>query len=348
MTRTTLLDRDYVVTDRGGIIENTHGVHIAVTDIEGNILFSAGNPSRVTHSRSAAKPAQAVAVIETGAVDKFGFDEIDLALTSGEDDLRCGGHPAVSEEVNREWIRTGFVPTGICNNCSGKHVAMMAGAEALGADVKDYHLPSHPMQLEVKRVVGDLAHDPKQVEWGVDGCNLPAPAYPLFYLAQKYATFADAADAVEASSSTSQRTRNFARVFNTMTKHPEQVGGTGRFCTVLMQTYRGQLFGKVGADASYGIGVRESEDTRRLGVKGALGVAAKIEDGNLEILYAVIPEILEQLGIGTPEQRGRLDGIHHLQRRNTMNEVTGHVRFNFKVRPFGDRVDKTTGYLGRQ
>lgn len=115
-----------------------------------------------------------------------------------------------------------------------------------------------------------------------------------------------------------------------------------------MQTYRGQLFGKVGADASYGIGVRESEDTRRLGVEGALGVAAKIEDGNLEILYAVIPEILEQLGIGTPEQRGRLDGIHHLQRRNTMNEVTRHVRFNFKVRPFGDRVDKTTGYLGRQ
>ncbi|RBA16919.1 hypothetical protein FPRO05_01643 [Fusarium proliferatum] len=208
MTRTTLLDRDYVFTDRGGIIENTHGVHIAVTDIEGNILFSAGNPSRVTHSRSAAKPAQAVAVIETGAVDKFGFDEIDLALTcashssedfhiaraknmlskikAGEDGLRCGGHPAVSEEVNREWIKTGFVPTGICNNCSGKHVAMMAGAEALGANVKDYHLPSHPMQLEVKRVVGDLAHDPKQVEWGVDGCNLPAPAYPLFYLAQKY------------------------------------------------------------------------------------------------------------------------------------------------------------------
>lgn len=267
MTRTTLLDRDYVFTDRGGIIENTHGVHIAVTDIEGNILFSAGNPSRVTHSRSAAKPAQAVAVIETGAVDKFGFDEIDLALTcashssedfhiaraknmlskikAGEDDLRCGGHPTVSEEVNREWIKTGFVPTGICNNCSGKHVAMMAGAEALGANVKDYHLPSHPMQLEVKRVVGDLAHDPKQVEWGVDGCNLPAPAYPLFYLAQKYATFADAADAVEASSSTSQRTRNFARVFNTMTKHPEQVGGTGRFCKCSCRPIEGNCLAKL-------------------------------------------------------------------------------------------------------
>ncbi|KAF5705410.1 asparaginase II [Fusarium mundagurra] len=185
----------------------------------------------------------------------------------------------------------------------------MAGAEASGADIKSYHLPDHPVQLEVKRVVDDLAHDPKQVEWGVNGCNLPAPAYPLSYLAQKYATFADAADAVEASSPASQRTRNFARVFNPMTEHPEQVGGTGRFCTVLMQSYQGQLFGKVGADASYGIGVRESENTLRRGAKGAHGIAVKIEDGNLEMLYAVIPEILEQLEIGTPEQRRRLDGF---------------------------------------
>lgn len=36
------------------------------------------------------------------------------------------------------------------------------------------------------------------MEWGVDGCNIPAPAYPLFYLAQKDVAFANAADAVKA------------------------------------------------------------------------------------------------------------------------------------------------------
>ncbi|KAF4449936.1 putative L-asparaginase II [Fusarium austroafricanum] len=357
MTRTTLLDRDCVVTDRGGIIENTHAIHVAVTDTEGNILFSVGNPSRVTLSRSAAKSAQAVAIIETGAVDKFGYDETDLALMcashSSEDfhiarakgmlskikaeekDLRCGGHPSISEVVNRAWVKADFEPTGICNNCSGKHVAMMAGAEALGADVKDYHLLDHPMQLEVKRVVEELVIDPKQVEWGVDGCNLPAPAYPLFYLAHTFATFAAASDAAASSASTPQRTKNLARVFNAMTRHPEQVGGTGRFCTVLMQSYNGQVNGKVGADACYGVGIRESEDTRRLGAKGALGIGVKVEDGNLEILYAVVPEALEQLGIGTPEQRKKLDGFHFLERKNTFGVTTGHVRFNFKLRPVG-------------
>ncbi|KAM0342834.1 hypothetical protein ACHAPU_009198 [Fusarium lateritium] len=354
MTRTTLLDRDCVVTDRGGIIENTHGVHVAVTDTEGNILYSVGNPCRVTHVRSAAKPAQAVAVIETGAVDKFGFDEVDLALMCAshnseefhisraknmlskikaeEGDLRCGGHPAVSEDVNRAWIKAGFEPTSICSNCSGKHVAMMAGSEALGADVLDYHLPDHPLQLKVKKVIEELSHDPQQVEWGIDGCNLPAPAYPLFYLARNYSIFAAAADAVETSASTSQRTQNLARVFNAMTRHPEQVGGTGRFCTILMQSFKGQLHGKIGADACYGVGVRESDDTRRLGVKGALGIAAKVEDGNIEILYAVVAEILDQLEIGTTEQRDKLEAFWHLKRRNTMDVVIGQATFNFKLR----------------
>ncbi|KAH7197775.1 L-asparaginase II [Fusarium flagelliforme] len=354
MTRTSLLDRDCVVTDRGGIIENTHGVHIAVTDTRGNVLFSAGNPSRMTLSRSAAKPAQAVAVIETGAMEKYGFDDVDLALMCAshnsedfhisraknmlskikaeEKDLQCGGHPAVSEEVNRSWIKAGFEPTGICNNCSGKHVAMMAGAEALGVEVLNYHELDHPMQREVKRVVEELSLDPKQVKWGVDGCNLPAPAYPLYDMGCTFAIFAAAADDVEKSeSSTTQRIRNLARVFNAMAQHSEQVGGTGRFCTNLMHSYKGQLFGKVGADACYGLGIRESEDTRRLGAKGPLGIAVKIEDGSLEILYAVVAEVLEQLGIGTAEQRAKLDGFHYLKRKNTMNVVTGLVKFNFKL-----------------
>ncbi|RSL44421.1 hypothetical protein CEP53_011240 [Fusarium sp. AF-6] len=356
MTRTTQIDRDCVVTDRGGVIENTHGVHVAVTDVEGNILYSVGNPSRITLIRSSAKPAQAVAVIETGGFENAGFDDADLALMcashnaedihvtrardmlakikTGEEYLRCGGHPSILEELNKTWIKADFEPTRIHNNCSGKHVAMMAGAQGLGADILDYHLPDHPMQLEVKKVVEELSIDPKNIEWGIDGCNLPAPAFPLFYMARMFALFAKAADEVEKdASSTTQRTRNLARTFNAMTRYPELVGGTGRFCTELMRSYQGKLFGKVGADACYGMGIRESEDTRRLGAKGAVGISFEVEDGNLEILYAVIPEVLEQLKIGTPEERSKLDGFHYLKRRNTMDVVTGSVSFNFQVRP---------------
>lgn len=65
---------------RGDLVENTHAAHVAVVDAEGRVIYAFGDPSRLTLARSAAKPAQALAVLETGALDRFGFDDADLAL----------------------------------------------------------------------------------------------------------------------------------------------------------------------------------------------------------------------------------------------------------------------------
>jgi L-asparaginase II len=80
--------------------------------------------------------------------------------------------------VYRSWIKRDYTPTGVCSNCSGKHVGMLAGARVLGAAIADYHLPEHPMQLRVKQVLADacgLRED--EVDWAIDGCNLPTPAF---------------------------------------------------------------------------------------------------------------------------------------------------------------------------
>lgn len=66
--------------------------------------------------------------------------------------------------------------------------------------------------------------------------------------------------------------------------------------------------------------------------RGALGIAVKVEDGNEEILYAAVAEILEQLQIGTLDMRQKLSAFHHLKRVNTAGAVTGKVSFQFKVR----------------
>lgn len=367
MTKTTTTPTaaaDVVITDRGGIIENQHLVHAAVVDASsGRLLFAIGNPYRVTLFRSAAKPAQALAILETGGFDAGGFSEADLALTCAshssearhvararamlervdpalrEADLRCGGHAAVSESVNRGWIKEDFVPGPLCNNCSGKHVGMIAGARALGAEVATYHLPEHPMQVRVRETVEELCGEGEEVRWATDGCNLPAPAAPLHTLARNYAKFAAAADEVAAVGEAGDvevdvRKRHMARIFNAMAKHPEQVGGEGRFCTVLMEIFGGALISKLGADGCYGVGVRASEQTRRVGAEGAIGIAVKIEDGSIEILYAVVAELLEQLQIGTPEMREKLAVFHHLKRLNTAQVVTGKVSLPFKVRPW--------------
>jgi L-asparaginase II len=368
------IQEDTIASIRSGIVENRHAVHAAITNSKGDILYSIGDATRLTLVRSAAKPAQALAIVETGAVDKFNLDEADLAfmcasnsseerhiararsmldkIGASESDLQCGGHVPLSDAVNRDWIKRDFVPGAVCSNCSGKHVGMIAGAKVLAgtADgVEGYHLPTHPIQTHVRRVVDEVcglgvdSEDGDESYWGLDGCNLPAPAFELHYLARMNALFAAAADAValDPSAFKGTRTEAMSRVFNAMWRHPELVGGEDRFCTLLLGAYGGLLIGKLGADGCYGIGVRECEATRKLGVEGALGISVKIEDGNIGVLYAAVSEILVQLGIGVHRNMygglyvfpQELDRFHRQKILNTVGVETGELALCLEVRP---------------
>ncbi|PYH90341.1 thermolabile L-asparaginase [Aspergillus ellipticus CBS 707.79] len=373
-----------VLTDRAGVIENSHIIHAAIVDFaptnenktKTTLLFAVGNPHRITLARSAAKPIQTLAILETGAGQRYGFDDADVApmcashssegrhvarargmvckvngyldLDLGKTDLKCGGHAALSETVNRAWIREGFVPTAMYNNCSGKHVGMVAGARALGlglgdggGDWREYHLSNHPMQVRVRRVFGEVCGlGSGELRWGLDGCDLPAPACSLVRLGGMYARLAGAADTemgagVSETDAEQSRTRYLHRIFHAMARYPEYVGGEGRFCTELARTFQGGgggLIGKLGADGCYGLAIRESEQTRRLGTRGAIGVAVKVEDGSIDILYAAVMEILEQLQIGTQEMRDALGRFHRPKICNTVGAVTGQVSPLFRVR----------------
>jgi L-asparaginase II len=342
---------------RGASIENSHLAHVAVVDAKGRLLYSFGDPLRMTLVRSAAKPAQALAVLETGALERFGFDEADLALMcashssetrhiertrsmlakaqASEADLHCGGHPPLSDAVYLDWLKRDFKPGPVCSNCSGKHAGMLAGARSIGAAIGSYEQPEHPLQVRVKHTVADVCDLPDDaVQWAIDGCNLPTPALPLDRLARLFAKLAGSQDQVSAASATSSvtpRTQALARIYRAMTAYPELVGGEGRFCTGLMQAFDGALVGKVGADGSYAIGVRASQQTVKLGADGALGIAVKVEDGNLAVLYAVTAELLALLEIGTGEQRSKLDAFHAPQRLNTMGVETGRLAFSIEL-----------------
>ncbi|RAK95931.1 L-asparaginase II [Aspergillus ibericus CBS 121593] len=122
-----------------------------------------------------------------------------------------------------------------------------------------------------------------------------------------------------------------ARIFRAMVRYPHLVGGEGRFCTVLMETFTGALIGKVGADGCYGLGIRASDETRRLGADGAIGIAVKLEEGNLNILSAAVVEILAQLQLGTSEQLQPLAAFHRPQIRNTAGDVTGETSHQFRL-----------------
>jgi L-asparaginase II len=337
---------------RGPAVENTHLAHVAVVDATGRLLHAFGNPHRPTLPRSAVKPAQALAVLETGALERFGFDDADLALMCAshnsedvhvaralsmlakarvsEADLRCGGHPPISEDVYRAWIKRDFKPTPACSNCSGKHAGMLAAAQALGAGVDGYQLEGHPLQQRVKQTLAqlcDLRDD--EIQWGIDGCNLPTPSFALDRLARVFAKIAAAANL---AAPLSPRDAALARIYHAMTTHPDLVAGTGRFCTALMRAFDGSVVGKIGADASYAIGVRDAAYGLD-GARGPLGIAVKVEDGNTIALMAIVVELLHQLNIGTAKQRAELDAFHKPQMRNTVGIETGRLALSVALEP---------------
>ena len=209
---------------------------------------------------------------------------------------------------------------------------MIAATKALGAEVGSYHLPGHPLQVRIRETVNGICGlDENGSVWGLDGCNLPAPAFPLRYLAQMYASFA----AAELSSEDA-RVRAQARIFRAMSMNSEFVGGEDRFCTILMEAFRGMLIGKLGADGCYGVGIRECEETRRIGAVGGIGVAVKIEDGNVGVLYSAVSEILKQLQVGSEDMRRALDQFHSPEIKNTVGVVTGRMVPHFVLRPVKD------------
>ena len=67
-------------TYRGALRDLEHHGRIVVADAAGNVLCHYGDPYAITFARSAAKPMQAIAVCESGALEAYGVTEQELAV----------------------------------------------------------------------------------------------------------------------------------------------------------------------------------------------------------------------------------------------------------------------------
>jgi L-asparaginase II len=74
-----ILDDNTITTSHGPVIENTHRIHIAVTNAHGDLLYTVGNPWHMILARSAAKPIQSRFIPRTDAADRFNFSDADIA-----------------------------------------------------------------------------------------------------------------------------------------------------------------------------------------------------------------------------------------------------------------------------
>src|ERR1700689_1554882 len=89
---------------RGTLVESRHRGAVAVVDADGMAVFALGDVTVPVFPRSAVKALQALALIETGAADKFGFGDEELALACSSH----SGEPGHVAGVTRMLAKAGL------------------------------------------------------------------------------------------------------------------------------------------------------------------------------------------------------------------------------------------------
>src|SRR2546421_6127253 len=181
---------------RGPIVESRHRGHVAAATGVGTLAAFIGEPDTVTYLRSSAKPFQALPLVTSGAADRFGFDEVELAVACGshsgqdlhaetvagmlrkigldEGFLKCGVHEPFDRETAERLRARGESPGALRNNCSGKHTGMLALALHLDAPPETYDSADSPVQQVILRAVSLLSGVAiEDVILGTDGCGVP-------------------------------------------------------------------------------------------------------------------------------------------------------------------------------
>jgi L-asparaginase II len=297
---------------RGGQVESAHAGALAVVDADGAVRASLGDIARPVFPRSAVKLLQALPLLESGAAERLGLDDEELALACASHNgepahvrvaagmlakagldasaLECGTHWPYAESAQRELARTGQLPSALHNNCSGKHAGFLCLAceMARGGDVRafasGYVRPEHAVMREVGAVLGEVTGcDVTRAARGTDGCSIPTYAIPLAALALGYARVATGLGVGP------ERARAMRRLRQAVAAAPFMVGGTGRFDTRVMQRLGERACIKVGAEGVYCAALPEQ----------GLGVAIKIDDGNnaraAEVVMAAVIEAFVRL-----------------------------------------------------
>ena len=311
---------------RGGIVESRHRGAYAVVDASGHVVAAEGGIAAAVYPRSAVKAFQCLPVIESGAADRFGFTDEEIALCcsshngepehvrvaramlakAGNDEAlyECGAHWPIHEASKFALVRHGENCACVHNNCSGKHAGMLALSRQLGADPQGYTTPDHPVQRAIADAMGRICDvDLGQQPMGIDGCSVPTWAMPLKNMALGFARFA-APDFAPGQ-----------RILGAVRKHPFMVAGTGDFDTLIMQAVP-RVFVKTGAEGVYCGCVPHA----------GLGIALKVDDGASRASEVAMASVLAGLDVWTPEEKAAIDRFRHHELSNWRKIEVGEVR----------------------
>lgn len=272
---------------RNGVIEAEHHGAVAIWGSQG-LVSSGGDIDRPFFARSAAKPFQLVAALRSGLT----LTDQELAIGASSH----GGFPAHLAYVRQilanagldegalqtppDWplhpgardlvVRGGAThPQPLYHNCSGKHAVWLAACVARGWDTEAYLSPEHPLQQEIRAVMGEVTGS-EIGSPGVDGCGAPVWRISVAGLARAFYGLGNDPE--------------FSTVWTAMHRYPALTSDNGKIdqqvATVL------NAAAKVGAEACMGVALA-----------GSYGIGVKSWDGSMRGLEAGMVGTLDALGM---------------------------------------------------
>jgi len=322
-----------VEVTRGSLVESRHRGAAAVVDADGATVLALGEVGAPIYPRSAIKALQALLLVESGAADRFGLGEEELALAcashGGEPGhvagvermlraarldasfLACGTHWPLHQPSSRALARGGGTASALHNNCSGKHAGFLCAACGLGVEPRGYVEPDHPVQREVKATLENLGGvSIADAARAIDGCSVPTWAMPLTALARAFARFGTGRGLASERAAAARRLREACAA------KPWFVAGTGRFCTEVIGHFGARLLVKTGAEGVFCAALPE------LG----LGVAIKCDDGHGRAAEAVMAAVIARLLPLEEKDRAFIAQYVRPQLRNWNGTVVGAIR----------------------
>lgn len=332
---------------RGGVVESVHRVSLAVVDADGRLVAGAGDPELQTFIRSAAKPFQALPIVEDGAAARFGMSEEELAMIcashnsepgqvaivrgllerigGAEEDLACGPHRPLAADFT--------LPTppgrqeGQKERGRGRSAASSGASRAIRGNG---HLASncsgkHTGMLALARHHGWPTAGYHEATHPVQRRCRESLAHWSGLAPDALAEGVDGCGVVAFALPLSRLALAYARlgaspepaaraIVGAMMGHPELVAGQGRPCTALMAAYPGRVLAKVGAEGVYGAAL----PARRL------GIGLKVEDGHTWAAVVALWATLGQLGLDPPAAE-RVPQFATIPLFNTRGETVGRL-----------------------
>lgn len=289
---------------RGANVESQHLVSAVVVDSQNNTRISWGATDIKIYPRSSIKPIQALAVILSGAYEKFKISDQELALAcashNGETehvdavsawlsrmnlaihDFECGSHLPSNSKASASLLKQNKELTAIYNNCSGKHAGFLATALAMGVNTQGYVQMNHPVQKLIREVIEDFCSEKiSESDIAIDGCSIPTYFLHMKNLALAMARLVDPMELPEKYHKASRM------IYQVYVDNPFYIAGTDRYCTRMTTVLQKKALVKTGAE---GVMFASLLDQK-------LGVVVKAHDGASRASEVAMSWILKELGL---------------------------------------------------